>query len=589
MDKRTVVFILLVGIVFFGLNLFFSQKRDQNNRDLIQSKEAQKKKEQTAKWADIERRTAKLQDLPIVEISLAPGKGEAVAGGINVGGSTLTLAWENSMPQTIYVNGSPQSRLTVHPVKGGPVVYAQPDFQYFDITSIPDIGAYDVQLITFPPNMRPRIFLGEVENGTLSIPAGPFEENALALYKTSNGWLPAGFYEAQGNIFIDLQNLPLTSEFVQKSGVQGKVSPSAEKKQKYFVLENAYTQLVFSNVGGALVEINLPFKSDSHPESVVKEIGFDRTLASDYPNNARFPAHPYYKADSKEEHAPGPVGGYYPLLRRGVWNKTAIEISPKFYALNLVSDYPEMAELMYEVKEFTPTKIVFEGVQAHRKITKTFTLSPGAKGAPYIFDLSVQIEGDTRGLWLTSGVPEVEIMSNSSSPQIQYRVNRKGKADVEKLDLPKAKEVVSVSSVYPDWVVNSNGYLGIIMDPLSEIGAGYKANAILGSNDPTRLSVIDPKYHPYPASKYPGYEILLPFPQRGGSAEFRIYSGPFEESVLKAVDKIYSDPDTGYNPDYIACRTFYGWFSFISEPFAKLLFIVMKLISNEKYGCLPLE
>ena len=57
---------------------------------------------------------------------------------------------------------------------------------------------------------------------------------------------------------------------------------------------------------------------------------------------------------------------------------------------------------------------------------------------------------------------------------------------------------------------------------------------------------------------------------------FRIYSGPFEENTLKAVDKVYTDPVTGENPHYIASRAFYGFFSFISEPFAKFLFIVMK-------------
>jgi YidC/Oxa1 family membrane protein insertase len=46
--------------------------------------------------------------------------------------------------------------------------------------------------------------------------------------------------------------------------------------------------------------------------------------------------------------------------------------------------------------------------------------------------------------------------------------------------------------------------------------------------------------------------------------------------VLKTVDKVYSNPATGYNPDYIACQTFHGWFAFISEPFAKFLFILMK-------------
>ena len=41
------------------------------------------------------------------------------------------------------------------------------------------------------------------------------------------------------------------------------------------------------------------------------------------------------------------------------------------------------------------------------------------------------------------------------------------------------------------------------------------------------------------------------------------------------MDAIYTDAETGYNPDYIACQSYHGWFAFISEPFAKLLFILM--------------
>jgi YidC/Oxa1 family membrane protein insertase len=45
---------------------------------------------------------------------------------------------------------------------------------------------------------------------------------------------------------------------------------------------------------------------------------------------------------------------------------------------------------------------------------------------------------------------------------------------------------------------------------------------------------------------------------------------------LKTVDRTFSDPETGYNPDYLASQTYHGWFSFISEPFAKFLFFLMK-------------
>ncbi len=573
MDKRTIVFVLVVGATFFGLNFFFSQQRDQKNREILKQQEAAKAKKVADLQVNMEKRLAKSADLPLVELTAEDG--ETLTYGVNVEGNTLALAWEDSVPETLLVNQQAQTLQTKNVVKGGPIVYAPKKFEPLDIAALPPMDTFDVQLITFPADNTPQVHLGVYRDGVVEVPLGPLSENALALYKTSRGWLPIGFYEWRSGAFVELQTLPnLTGLFKAKAPLAA--LQAGDQEQKYYVLENDYQQLVFTNVGGALAEINLPLKSKEDQESVVNEIGFDRTLAEDYPANARFPAHPYLTPDSNEVHQPDTIGGYYPLLRRGVWNKKTVAIAPQFYALNLVSDYPEMAELVYTVKEFTQNTIVFEATQPHRKITKTYTLSDEKSAAPYVFDLTINVEGDSRGLWLTSGVPEVEIMSNSSSPQIQYRVSRKGKGEVEKLSLPKAKEVVTVSSVSPDWIVNSNGYLGMIMDPLTEIGAGYRAAAVPGTVVPTRLSVIDPEYHPYPATKYPGYQLLLPIPTKGGPLKFRIYSGPFEESILKRVDRIYSDPTTGYNPDYIACRTFYGWFSFISEPFSKLLFVVMK-------------
>ncbi len=575
MDKRTVLFVLMVSIVFFGLNLFFNHKKDGENRERLRQQELQAEKRKLQSAVDIGKRTAQLSDLPIVPIFSSSNEQEPLAYGIALNGATLTIGWQQPLPQQAYIGGKEQQLLSKDTIKEGAVLYALPSFDTLTISSLPTTGMYDVQLVTFPPHALPRVYLGEYKDGSLTLPDGPISGNALVLYKGGTEWLPVGFYEWRGRVLIDLQNLPQLTGHTKPSQQQNATLVSSSE-QKFYLLENAYQQLLFSNVGGALAEINLPFETNQNNVSAIKEIGFDREIAKQEPHNALFPAHPYYIAGSPEPQQPHQIGGYYPLLRRGIRNAKTIEIPPQFYALNIVSEYPEMAELVFEVKEFTPTKIVFEALQPHRKITKTYTLPKGDSGAPYSFDLTIQIDGDSRGLWLTSGVPEVEIISNHSSPQIQYRITRKGKGGVEKLDLPKAKEVVTVSSVHPDWVANSNGYLGLIIDPLSNSGAGLRATAVSGSQVPTRLSVIDPKYHPYPASKYPGYQVQLPIPVTGGSLSFRIYSGPFEESILKTVDRLYSDPQTGYNPDYVATWTFYGWFSFISEPFAKLLFVVMK-------------
>ncbi len=572
MEKRTLLFLILVGITFVGFNLYLGHEQDKKNQQIFSQKNSERLREQQLAREEALQKIEPLESLPVVPLSTDPEGTQVIAYGVNVDGSILSLSWKQPLPTAVYTEGKSLSLMTKDSVVGGPAIYAPPSFSFLNLAALPDTGSFDVQLLTFPSNGgRPQVTYGRYQNGSLEIPFGPLRSNAIALYNTERGYLPLGFYDHQGDLFIELQNLPLISPFSHTF-----VSPETiSQEQQYYVLENEYMQLVFSNVGGALTEINLPFQSNSHPKSVVKEIEFDRDIVSQSPANAHFPLHPFFMAGSKEA-TMGQLGGYYPLLRRDQVGKKGFSLPAEMYALNLVSDYPEMAGLRYEVKEFSKDKIVFQATQANRKITKTFTLPSGPEAPPYIFDLALKIEGDTRGLWLTSGVPEVEIMSNSSSPLVQYRVTRKGKIDVQKLDLPKPREIVNISSFSPDWVVNSNGYLGTILDPLSTISGGFKAVAFTGEAVPTRLSLIDLPYQPYPSSKYPGYEVQLPIPLRASDLKLRVFAGPFEEDTLKMVDKLYSDPETGYNPHYISSRTFYGWFSFISEPFAKLLFQVMK-------------
>lgn len=356
---------------------------------------------------------------------------------------------------------------------------------------------------------------------------------------------------------------------------------TANTKEVFYVLENEYQQLVISNFGGALAEINLAFQSADDPESLVREIDIDRKLLEESPGNERFPMYPYQIAGKGLQEPQ--EGGFYPLLRRPLISDRGVAIStvaPKFYALNIVSDYPEVANLVYSVKKFEKDQIVLEAVQPHRRITKTFTLSQDPK-APYTFDLSLQVDGDARGLWLTTGIPEVEVMSGSASPSIQYRNTYRGDVKVQRVDLPKAGEFSTNSSISPDWVCNSNGYLGLILDPLGASGiSGFKVEGIAGVALPTRLAEVDRNLDRFQAKDYPGYDILLPLPVQNGVQNFRVFAGPFAESLLTSIDTHYSDPATGYNPDYIACKTYHGWFSFISQPFAKMLMVLMNMFHN---------
>lgn len=344
--------------------------------------------------------------------------------------------------------------------------------------------------------------------------------------------------------------------------------------ETYYVLQNDYTQLVFSNHGGAIVEINLPFQSASNPKSAVLPIEFDSEIEKTSPQNAQFPLRPAIDASGKT--AVPQLGGYYPLLRRDlVATSHPMIIPPRLYALNVVSEYPELAELTYKVSKFTSSEIVFEARQPQRRITKRFSFPQAGKEVPYCFLAEITIEGDNRGLWLTSGVPEVEWMSGGAESTIKYRISRDNSYSVEKVDLPS--QTFTLTSSRPDWVCNSNGFFGLILDPTKGNEAGFKIDRIEGTEDPSRLTLVDQAYNRFPAKDMPGYEVLLPIKSTTtGRMEVRVFAGPFAESVLKTVDAHFAS-EGGKTSDYLSCQTFHGWFAFISEPFAKFLFFIMKL------------
>ncbi len=352
----------------------------------------------------------------------------------------------------------------------------------------------------------------------------------------------------------------------------GATSTAKPAKEEYYVLENDYLQLVLSSTGGSLVEVNLPFRSDKNPESAVLPIEIDREMLEKSPHNANFPLHA--AKDAQGVMRPPTLGGYYPLIRRDIVGQDSIPsflLPPKLYGFNVVSEYPEVAKLHYAVKSFTNDEIVLEALQPHRRITKKFAFPK--EEVPYTFDVDVKIEGDLRGLWLTSGVPEIEWQSGVSGSVIKYRITKGKGHDVLKVDLPN--ETYTNTSTAPDWVSNSNGFFGIIMDPEKGRETGFRVDKVTGKEAPSRIELIDPEYSRYSQDDMPGYNVMIPLKAQTGITELRVFAGPFGEKVLTAVDE-YNSKTTGPT-DFLSCQTYFGWFSFISEPFAKFLFFLMKL------------
>lgn len=602
MNKRTLFFVVSLSITLFLVNMFFDHQRTQNQQEWRTEQLAKKQIQQQKLVQEIKDRSAKPETLPLARIYADKETKLFVDTGVTSGNSLLTLSWAEKLPKTVYAvtGGKTEAYILANSPEniGSLAVYQKGAQQKLRVGNLPEFGQYEVQVVSLNPKHPDTPFtvtVGDYSDGRFIVPAEelykiqvettPSEEktpqnpinNSIVLFKLDNEYLPVGVYnvaEKRLNQLHETQNIPLDIIPLKRLKDSAVGTPGEET---FFVLENSYQQLVFSNYGGALAEINLPFETAENKKSVVKPIEFDREMLQDSPSNATFPLHAYYTPGENAsgpfvENQKGTVGGYYPLIRRDLLKKgKSTTVPPEFYALNIVSEYPEVAQLVYKVTYFDKQKIVFEASQGHRRITKTYTITDDV--APYILDLTVKIEGDGRGLWLVSGVPEEELISGSPAPVLKYRFTRAGKSEVQKIDLPS--ESTTVTSTTPDWVCNSNGFFGVILDPLTETDPGYRAQYVSGLAVPTKLTEIRIPSEQFAAKDYPGYMMMLPLKSKGGTMNFRVFAGPFDSTILKTVDKVYSNEETGYNPDYIACQSFHGWFAFISEPFAKFLFILM--------------
>lgn len=597
MDRRTLLMIFLFTMIFLGIQMYFDSQNQEELKQFHTQRIAKLETKAKQLSEDIEAKTAKVDELPSATLYADSAMNEKIGSGVLSGDGIVTL--EANLPETIYAFSEKTKKSTAFKKRFSSDVaplfsiYTSNAQGLVSIGQLSYFGSYDLQLVN-----DGKVYLGELSDGTLSLPADSLlkvykqidqskklpdsiqipEANSIVLFQNTKGFLPVGVYDAQNKSLLNFETIENIDHFATL--VPFKQSEQVENaKEKFYVLENEFQQLVFSSRGGALVEINLPIKDKAHPNSVILPVENDKLMTTDHPYNARFPSRPYYTpAETANgepvEHTNGILGGYYPLIRRDLIEsarKLSRNVPAQFYSTNLVSDYPEVAELNYKVKEFTKEKIVLEAQQAFRKITKTYTLD-GAQ-APYCFTLSVQVDGDNRSLWLSTGIPEVEIISNTPAPALKYRISKGKSAEVKQIDLPG--ETVTYSQVQPDWVCNSNGFFGIIMDPLSTMEGGFRVQKVNGDTVVSRMVELG-----FKAEDLPGYMLMMPLKGSGSKYTFRFFTGPFATDLLKAIDTHYSDAATGYNPDYIASQSFHGWFEIISGPFAKLLFFLMNIFHS---------
>lgn len=575
MNKRFVFFVLSMTVILFFVNQYFTSQKQKEYDQEQQKERTLNVEKKISQSINVKERTAAAKDLPLVRIYSSSKDPQFLTWAVESGeGSFLVAAWDQSWPNDVEING-----------KIAQLIKTDDYFALYSLSSkgeilstyLPQVGMHDTQVITFSPGEIPSVTLGEFDEGQLFFPTLAPEQNGIVLYRMQESYLPVGVYEGRSGTFIPLAKL---TNFASMVKYQVETSPlSAKGQQEYFVLENDTMQVVLTNLGGAIAEINLPFRNQNDTESVVLPIDFDRIIDKNYPSNGHFPSHPYIAIDSKTRETivkQPQLGGYYPFLRRGIEKNSGVPphiLPAQYYAFNTVSEDPETAYTFYKLLHFDDKMIQFEATFPNRRIIKTYSFPKEGNKAPYCIHVSIKVEGDSRGLWVSSGVPEVELISGSPTPMIKYSTVQNNKRVIEKLSLPKIS--TTMSSFQPDWLSNSNGYFTLIMDPLDEVGMGFQANNVPGTVDPSRITMIDSKNNLYPANKYPGYEVLIPLRRSSQPMNFRLYAGPIDKAVLKQVDETFTNPVTGYSPRYTETQSFHGWFAFISEPFAKFLYFIM--------------
>ena len=574
MDKRTILFIICTTLSFFGIQYWFGMQNAEERAALERTRSEMAAAQTAEREVQINKRRASLSELPLVAFYAEEKSEEKIAYAAASNNAILALAWTDRLPATVFVPelGTLELATPSHKL-GEPVIYSLGKPAPLQAPSLSIDTLTDLQLLA-----ASRVIVGEQRGTEFALPYETLEENAIAFQKENGVYAPIGVFESSN------QKIRLLSEYDRLKSLVQQTKPLtavvASSGEQFYILENEYQQLVFSTRGGALAEINLPIHSPENQKSLVKPIGPDRQIVKESPQNARFPLFSSYSIDESGQRVEtlSQEGGYYPLLRRTqIANNGDIlaAISPEYYALNLFAEDSNLANLSYRVTRFEKNLIQFEGSDSERRIVKTFTI-PEEKNGPYCLEMDIRIDGNARGVWLTSGVPEVELLSGAFSPLIRYQMTKGKSNDVETIDLSDKHPISTSSSFTPNWISNSNGFLGLILDPLGTIGTGYRAAKIPGESVPTRLRLIDAAHNLYPVASYPGYQTYLPM-KSGESATFRIFAGPYDESLLKDLDELYDEPLKNYSPDYQSAQSIQGWFSFISQPFSKFLSLLLQM------------
>ena len=555
MDKRSLTFVFILTLSFLAFNHYFFD---------IKAPPTEKEQQIALKQKIVEK-----SSLPIKALTSDKEGKNFATWAISLDEGCLTLQNETTLPKTLFAEGlelnlvSKENNLLCYSASKKPKILS---------TYVGD-NKKDLQMIYQLSTKDISTTLAQTDKGTFAFPLSPSSGDALALTDTSEGWAFAGIWSEENGTFKGLNEF----KELESTLVLTKDSfPMQRAGEQFYVLENSYAQFVFSNLGGALAEINLTLEGNKSTESVVKPISFDQEIENTSKNNAYFPNFSYTMIDNKGSKVKlePTFGGYTPLLRRtliGPSGSISHPVSPMYYALQIQSESGHSDPSPFKVTNLTKDSISFEGSVNGISITKTFSIS---KDIPYTIDMTLHTPKASSGLWITSGIPEVELISGAFAPKIQYYSVNGKKSSVSDIKLPKTTK--SIENAHPIWASNQNGFFALILDPTTESTNGLEAEKIPGEIVPSRITLIDALYNSYPAENFPGYLVSVPYKATPKPLSFNFYAGPLDNGVLAQVDRDLINSTTGASPNFSKAIVIQGWFSFISTPFAKILFLLMQ-------------
>lgn len=580
MDKRTIFFILGLTLIFYVWNQFTDYGRSPAQVGEI-------KPTIPIVYAPTGKAAAPLSTQDFQALHLIPLYTDIeltnlFTYGHREGDSILFVSHDKQLPKVLYIQSEEDSsfatiRLTqrIKPSeKGYPALYSVYPLSKVELPYIPDEGIYPITLVYFKDGQYFSIQGSISERKALTLEQRP-PVNGMIFLNYQGILSPFAFFESSKGEFDYLSALPLFSDYII---LELPETPELKKElaeQKYYVLENEYQQLVFTNLNGAIAEINLPLRSELNQKSIVRPIEFDRILQENYPSNAQFPLFPYFAPGSDQLVRPS-IGGYTPLIRRtiiGASGAPSTRISAIHYMANVFEHNKPTESITYQLKRFEKNLIEFEMTMPERVVTKTYRLLENPDEAPYTIDFSISIKGKSGNFYLGFGIPEVELVSGAYAPTLAYTIVKNHSMSVESIKTPKG--VSTFPNLAPNWVGNGNGFFGIICTPLTRPGPGFSVEAISGEIAPTRLTLIDAQYERFPAEKYPGYLATMPILSQPGTTSYRIFAGPYDKEIFKQIDQFYTDTENGKNPYFTLALNYQGFFSFVAQPFSRLLDLLL--------------